>query len=413
MIGYWKVDFGTSRDWDNGKISSGFLVLSSSRWLVMQNDREEALIGRALENGEFIHVDSIVRFSSHMSKVKSCSLSPWPAKDPSPLRWKAWCSSFVNGNWSAERPGFLLLRPLAKRIVLLNQEEVLIDAHFLLEGETISNGVKIELPIHRVRVGDLILSAKDSSIDKSANITSSEKESAYKVTPPSLSFARGLKFKKDIVRKFGHEVNFYPGSRKRPFFLVATFGRTNFKLDNHTVSLSLQSCFGGSSSLFQVCNLRERVFRFTVSSRSVGFEIYNSGKISEKDFDLHIFLWGNGGPNCVFEEKKYYKELVEEWTVVSNKNKSKSVFQRLSFPPRILKSEVSRDIPAPTSWPNSIPLTMGKTVLKPKSYAQAVDNGFRHNDSFKPPNQFPLKQWGIWVQKKRRKSQSYRASFLL
>jgi hypothetical protein len=29
-----------------------------------------------------------------------------------------------------------------------------------------------------------------------------------------------------------------------------------------------------------------------------------------------------------FEEKKYYKELEEEWTVVTNKNKAKSVFQR-------------------------------------------------------------------------------------
>jgi hypothetical protein len=242
-----------------------------------------------------------------MTKVTSCFLSPWPAKEPSPLRWKAWCSSYVNGSWLAERTGFLLFWPLAKQIVLLDQEEVLIDAHFLLEGESISNGVNIELPVHRVRVGDLLSSAKVSSIDKSANNTSSKKEPSYKVTPPSLSFARGLKFEEDIVRKFGHEVNLLPGSRKRPFFLVAAFGRTNFKLDNHTISLSLQSCFGGSSSLFQVCNLRERVFRFSVSSRSVGFEIYNSGKISEKDFDLHIFLWGNGGPNWIFEEKNITK----------------------------------------------------------------------------------------------------------
>jgi hypothetical protein len=270
--------------------------------LVLQNDREEAQIGRALENGEFIHVDSIVRFSSHMTKVSSCLLSPWPAKEPSPLRWKVCCSSYVNGSWSDERTGFLLLRPLAKRIVLLDQEEVLIDARFPLEGETISKGVNIELPVHHVRVGDLLSSSKLPSIDKNTIISSSQKEATNKVTPPSLIFARGLKFEEDIVRKFGHEVNLIPGSNKRPFFLVAAFGRTNFKLDIHTVSLSLQSCFGGSSSLFQVCNLRERVFRFSVASRSVGFEIYNSGKISE-DFELHVFLWGNGGPNWIFEEK--------------------------------------------------------------------------------------------------------------
>jgi hypothetical protein len=55
MIGRWKVDFGSCREWDDGKFSAGFLVLSSSRWLVLQNDHEEPLIGRALENGEFIH----------------------------------------------------------------------------------------------------------------------------------------------------------------------------------------------------------------------------------------------------------------------------------------------------------------------------------------------------------------------
>jgi hypothetical protein len=34
-------------------------------------------------------------------------------------------------------------------------------------------------------------------------------------------------------------------------------------------------------------------------------------KISEKDFDLFINLWGNGGPNWMFEEIKYYKENIK------------------------------------------------------------------------------------------------------
>jgi hypothetical protein len=80
---------------------------------------------------------------------------------------------------------------LAKQIVLLNQEEVLIDAHFLLEGESISNGAKLELPVHRVIVGELISYSKDLSNDKVANIVSKGHGAAHKVTPPSLSFARG------------------------------------------------------------------------------------------------------------------------------------------------------------------------------------------------------------------------------
>jgi hypothetical protein len=86
--------------------------------------------------------------------------------------------------------------------------------------------------------------------------------------------------------------------------------------------------------------------------------------------------------------------------VVSNKKRSNSVFQRLSFPPRSFESEVPRVSPAPTSWPNSIPIKRGENVSKPKSYTQAVDNGFRHNKEFNSPNQYSLKTREIWVQKK-------------
>jgi hypothetical protein len=73
-----------------------------------------------------------------------------------------------------------------------------------------------------------------------------------------------------------------------------------------------------------------------VASKLVGFEIYNSGKFSDKNFVCFIHLWGNGGPNWIFEERKYYIEQDQEWkTIVNSKRKSntqKSVFDRLEFP---------------------------------------------------------------------------------
>jgi hypothetical protein len=206
MIGRWKVDFGSYREWDDGKFSAGFLVLSSSRWLVLQNDHEEPLIGRALENGEFIHLNSIVRFPSHMSKISSCLLSPWPDKEPVSLKWKVWCSSFVNGAWSVDRPGFLLLRPLAKRVVLLNHENVLIDAHFLIELEVLAAGTKIELPVHRVTIGEPINGDSVQSNSKLMKPLIEDSAVDHKATPPSLSFTRGLEFEKDITSscKLGH-----------------------------------------------------------------------------------------------------------------------------------------------------------------------------------------------------------------
>jgi hypothetical protein len=50
-------------------------------------------------------------------------------------------------------------------------------------------------------------------------------------------------------------------------------------------------------------------------------------------------LWGRGGPNWEFEERKYYLEQDAEWTHVQrSKNKvigKLSVFERLSFPPKM------------------------------------------------------------------------------
>jgi hypothetical protein len=139
-VGRWVVTFNTIRLWDDGKFSKGFLVLSRSKWLVLLNESEDPLVGRALENGEVFHDGSMVRFPSHTSKIVSSFLSPWPAKEPPILRWKVQCSSFVSGDWSSWRPGFLILRPLAHRLVLLDNDEILIDARFLLENESITKG---------------------------------------------------------------------------------------------------------------------------------------------------------------------------------------------------------------------------------------------------------------------------------
>jgi hypothetical protein len=177
-----------------------------------------------------------------------------------------------------------------------------------------------------VIIGDQISPSSDQNTKKivacATEVPLKSGSQEMQVSPPQFNFARGTQFAEDIFKKFGHSVNFSPGFRKRPFFLVAAFGRSNFKLDVHTVNVSLQACFGGKASQFQVSLLRGRVFKFVVASRSVGFEIYNSGKISKKYFVLHFLLWGRGGPNWEFKERKYYLEQDSEWTHVQrSKNK--------------------------------------------------------------------------------------------
>jgi hypothetical protein len=77
-----------------------------------------------------------------------------------------------------------------------------------------------------------------------------------------------------------------------------------------------------------------------VASKSVGFQIYNSGKISEVDFDITFNLWGNGGPNWLVEEQKFYKEQDASWTVVSNSKPKVSVLERLKFPEPAIQTSI-------------------------------------------------------------------------
>ena len=84
--------------------------------------------------------------------------------------------------------------------------------------------------------------------------------------------------------------------------MVVLFCRASFKLDVHMVSISLLAMFGGYAQGFRVRLLRDRSFKFSVASKSVGFEIYNAGRIKEKDFEVVFNLWNFGGPNWCREE---------------------------------------------------------------------------------------------------------------
>jgi hypothetical protein len=58
-----------------------------------------------------------------------------------------------------------------------------------------------------------------------------------------LNFKWGISFEDNIWFKFGHPVNYSAGPRNREFILVASFGRSRFRLNIHIVGVVLQSCF--------------------------------------------------------------------------------------------------------------------------------------------------------------------------
>jgi hypothetical protein len=68
------------------------------------------------------------------------------------------------------------------------------------------------------------------------------------------------------------------------FWLVVSFGRCIFKLNSDSVGYLLQAALRGFAAGFEVLQLSDRVFQFSVSSKAVGFHIYNSKCIDRAEF---------------------------------------------------------------------------------------------------------------------------------
>jgi hypothetical protein len=105
------------------------------------------------------------------------------------------------------------------------------------------------------------------------------------------------------------------------FWLVVSFGRCIFKLDPVSVGHLLQAALGGFARGFNVFPLADRVFRFTVSSKDVGFHIYNSKCIVRPEFKAFFNLWNFGGPNWTYEFRLFLQEENANWWFVKGKKK--------------------------------------------------------------------------------------------
>jgi hypothetical protein len=128
------------------KASSGFLVLWPKNWLALVNHKDAPIVGKHLKNGEVFYARSFVRFPSHMVFVQSCLVSPpgfssFP--EAPPVRWRVTYDPLVSSSLGLEtkpafaQSAFLILKPHAQRIVLLDSKEQVIDARFLLLNEKV------------------------------------------------------------------------------------------------------------------------------------------------------------------------------------------------------------------------------------------------------------------------------------
>jgi hypothetical protein len=162
-LGRWKVSFESILDDGSCLKASGFLLLWPKNWLALVNHKDSPLVGKTLVDGEVFYPGSSIRFPSHLVFVQECLVSP-PGfssfSEPSPSRWRITFSpiGLMDSKLPMGRSGFLLLKPLAKRIFLVDSKEQVIAARFLLKDEQIITGSILDFKDHSILVGERVSS---------------------------------------------------------------------------------------------------------------------------------------------------------------------------------------------------------------------------------------------------------------
>jgi hypothetical protein len=125
---------------------------------------------------------------------------------------------------------------------------------------------------------------------------------------PGWSFLSGAGVQAVIRNHFGEPVNFYPIHGLREFTLLVSFGRCKYHLTEQSVGLLLQATIGGVAVDFRPQQISDRVFKFVVASKNVGFYIYKLRSYSCDQYKLFFNLWNNGEAHWNLEVEKYSKE---------------------------------------------------------------------------------------------------------
>lgn len=112
-----------------------------------------------------------------------------------------------------------------------------------------------------------------------------------------LDFDLGIKFASLVSQHFGCSVSPNKALSSPAFHLIVSFGRCALRLNEDSVGLILQACFGGIAKDYNVIHLSGWMFSFLVSCKNVGFMIYKLKSFSCKAFAIFFFLWSGGGPN--------------------------------------------------------------------------------------------------------------------
>lgn len=165
----------------------------------------------------------------------------------------------------------------------------------------------------------------------------------------------GLKFQAKVRRNTNKAVHHTSSSKLGSFSLLAVFRRYTFRLTEESVSIALHACLGGSPAGFHVSLIKDRHFKFEVSSKEVGFMFCDLKRVITEHFDVYFHLWRDGGANWIREKKQWNIEEEQSWTKVSYEKKQKKPNNYNDRPKTVRWCEkIVQDSPASKAVPREL-----------------------------------------------------------
>ncbi|TVU38188.1 hypothetical protein EJB05_11544, partial [Eragrostis curvula] len=139
---------------------------------------------------------------------------------------------------------------------------------------------------------------------------------------PDLDFRPGRGVQSAILGRFGLPVTLSDFPNGKPFFLVVSFDRCKYRLNNHSVGLILQATVGGSVADFRPEQIDDRCFKVAFSSKSVGFHIFNLRSYECKQYKLFFHLWNPLRSDWLRKDSNHASLETSPWRLVGKKGKS-------------------------------------------------------------------------------------------
>lgn len=119
------------------------------------------------------------------------------------------------------------------------------------------------------------------------------------------------------------------------FFLIASFSRCSFHLDESSVAAILQSVLGGCAEDFRVQSQAFMNFKFSVANKHIGLMVHCLTPFVGYLPFISLSV-RDGGPNFLKEKTKWDLEQEAQWTHISRDKKKSYAFVAKRNLPRLL-----------------------------------------------------------------------------